>query len=139
MLSLALETHPQLLVKNLEGNREGPSFTVDTLQELSASSQDRYHFILGEDCMEEFLRWKKPEEIVRLAPLIVVGRGSKVPDLTRFEKHESIAAAFRSGWTPTRLMDISSTEIRERLSNRLFCRHLVPEKVMDYIYENHLY
>lgn len=140
MLQKAVEPHPQLLVDTIEAERAPPSYSVDTIRTFSEKAPDHdYYFIMGDDALEGFLQWKEPEVIVSLARLLIVTRQHVPVDLFKFKDHPAIEQAVRNGLTPVRAVDISSTEIRERIQKRLYCRHLLPEKNMDYIYENHLY
>ncbi|MBA3958321.1 MAG: nicotinate (nicotinamide) nucleotide adenylyltransferase [Parachlamydiaceae bacterium] len=140
MLGIALQGVPGCAITDVESKRPGPSFTIDTLTALKADHPDvQFYLIMGDDAIPGFFRWHKPEEIVRMVP-IIVGTRSLVPyDITKLTGNEEICDAIRKGITPTRLLDISSTEIRQRLRTGSYCGHLVPEKVIDYICANHIY
>ncbi|HEV8052553.1 MAG TPA: hypothetical protein VGP47_08660, partial [Parachlamydiaceae bacterium] len=58
---------------------------------------------------------------------------------TEFQGDPDIVKAINQGMTKTRVMEISSKDVRKRLLNKKYCNHLVPGKVMDYINTNHLY
>lgn len=109
ILKLALEI-PQFKISTLELDRKGPSYTIDTLRELK---QENVHLrlLLSDEAASGFKKWKEPEEIAKIAPLCI-GK---------------------------RKIEISSTEIRERLKNNLYCGHLVPAKALDYIVRNRVY
>lgn len=135
MVELAIEDIKEFQLLDCEIKRGGTSFTVDTLNELKKDHpQDQLFLILGQDTFSGFSSWKKPEEILSLAsPLVGMREGEKIDSDTKYYKY------FEKGITETRLLDISSTEIRRRVQLKKYIRHLVPSKVVDYIYENRLY
>lgn len=144
MLELALEDLPQFGIIPNEIEREGPSFMVDTLKELIQEESYQadpcqFHLILGADSVKSFFKWKEPLEIIQLAPPLVGTRVCEKWDSLEAEKDHQIAEALRQGETPTRIFQISATEIRSRLKQEFYVGHLLPGKVIDYIYKHHLY
>lgn len=144
MLRLAIEEEPRFSISEIEIERDGLSYTVDTLKELVASQAgkedpDTFALIIGEDSAENFHRWHQPEEIVKLAKLLVGSRPDSEKKEGGFQGDSSVVEALEKGLTKTRVMEISSKDIRKRLLNKKYCYHLVPGKVMDYINTNHLY
>jgi len=148
MIDLAIENEPRFKISEIEIQREGISYTIDTLNELSEiqKSQDSenpitFALILGEDSARNFHKWHKPEEIVERVSIYTGSRTDfkKNNAGEPFQGSSNIKKALEKGLTKTRLLDISSKEIRERLLNKKYCYHLVPAKVMDYIIANHLY
>lgn len=143
MLKLAIEPLPGFRVIDIELKRAGPSYTVDTLKELIAKESKKrrpanINLILGDDILSSFSHWRNPEEIVKLVPLLVGSRYlTELPQL--LDCSPTVAAAIEKGLTPTRVLEISSTEIRERAAEGKTIYHLVPAKVMDYIYANQIY
>ncbi|PJD97864.1 MAG: nicotinate (nicotinamide) nucleotide adenylyltransferase [Parachlamydia sp.] len=140
MVSLAISSVPQFKLLDFEAKLEGPSYTVNTLRFLFEREQNspqprQLHLLLGDDSLEAFLKWKEPAEIVRLAPPLI---GCRQWNQIR-EENDPISKAIRIGMTPTNMMEISSTDIRIRLAKGLYCGHLVPEKVLDYINKHQLY
>lgn len=139
MLELALENVPKCRVLDFEALRPGPSYTIETLQALISqenSSSRRFSLIIGDDAIPGFFHWLQPEEIVKLVPIFVGKRGIVIPEL---KGNPEISSALSRGMTSTRILDISSTDVRKRLKLGLYCGHLVPAKVLDYIYANQLY
>jgi nicotinate-nucleotide adenylyltransferase len=119
MLKLILT--PFFRVTSIELDRPGPSFTIDTLRELGCE-KGGYQLLLSEESAAQLHAWKDSSEIVKLAPPLVGSR-------TGEGKHT----------IQTPLFDISSTEVRRRLKKKLYCKHLVPSIVLDYIEEFGLY
>lgn len=143
MLQLAIAEIPQFSVLKNELLRPAPSYTIDTLNELLAtakqeSPQRRYFLIVGDDAVANFHLWRRADEIIASVE-ILVGVRSDLSGNTYFNPDPVINKALRAGVTPTRIFEVSSTEIRARIASGKYCGHLVPAKVLDYIYQNRLY
>lgn len=144
MIRLAIENEPRFFVSEIEIERQGLSYTIDTLKELHALHNDQedptmFFLILGEDAARSLHQWHQPEAIVSLAQPLVGSRNRKIKELEPFQGSASVVDAIHKGLTPTRIMEISGTDIRKRLSDKKYCYHLVPGKVMDYIITNRIY
>lgn len=145
MLELALEDLPDFSILDIEINRDGPSYTVDTLHQLMenpANRQNQFFLILGDDAAKGFFSWHKPDEIVRLVPLLIgtrIHEDEKVLNDDLLIENPIIYEAIKKGLTLTKIMEISGTCIRDRLQKGLYIEHLVPAKVVDYIYMNGIY
>lgn len=136
MVELAISEIPQFSLLDMECRRQGPSYTIDTLRELTALHHEHFRLILGSDSLVTFHRWRSPEEIIRLAHPLVGQRSAQVPEA---QGRTDIVAALQEGWVPIPVMEISASAIRERLRQKRYCGHLVPAKVLDYIRLHHLY
>jgi len=142
MVQLAIQEISQFYLKDLEKERPPPSYTIETLrlfiaEEAHDSSSPQFYLMLGEDSVPGFFHWHLSEEIISLVPLLIGSRSGRWQyklDHLSFPMREAI----QKGFTPTRLMDISGTEIRKRLTEKLYCGHLVPSPVLRYIQENQL-
>lgn len=137
MLKLAISGMPGLAICDLELSRPPPSFTIDTLEVLlrkayNASTTLCFSLIMGEDTAASFSQWHRAADIASLVPILVGCRSEVECVLT-----DPFSTCF--SLVKTRIFDISSTDIRFRLSKGKCCKHLVPEKVLDYINENRLY
>lgn len=140
MLRLAIENEPRFFISEIEIERQGVSYTIETLKQFhSMEKSHQFFLILGEDAARTFHQWRQPEEIVQLAKLLVGCRSRQLKDLEPFQGGSSIVNSIKQGLTATRIMEISGTDIRKRLMERKNCYHLVPGKVMDYIITNELY
>jgi len=141
MVRLAVATNGHFEVARNEVDRPGPSYTVDTLGELSRElgATTELYFILGMDALQEFHRWRDPERVLELCKLVVVRR----PGGQDFELQELCSrypqAVNRVVALPTPLIDISGTDIRHRASAGLSLRYLVPDAVERYIRHHRLY
>lgn len=136
MTQLAIQGIPQFSLLELELEREGPSYTIDTIRQLIALHPGaQFHLILGEDILEGLPLWKEVEELLNLAPPLMGSRpGAKIPKLPL-----PIREAVDKGMTLIAPMEICSTDLRERLAQKKYCGHLIPSKVLDYIHAHQLY
>jgi nicotinate-nucleotide adenylyltransferase len=141
MVRLAIAGEPAFKLSTMEIERPGPSYTVDTMTELSRQigEQDKLYFILGWDNLNQLPRWHQPKRLVKLCRLVPVRRvGFSPPDLDALEK--AIPGLSRSlVMLNTPQIEISSSEIRERVARGLPIHKLVPEAVERYIKEQGLY
>ncbi len=141
MTELALEGNPYFSLSMLEVERQGPTYTRDTLAQLMALHPDaRYYFILGADNLLTLETWKDPAFILQNCIIAAAVRGTgteekmkKIASHLIYEYHGDIRIL------PARFMDISSSEIRQRIREHKSVRYLIPEKVLAYIEENKLY
>jgi nicotinate-nucleotide adenylyltransferase len=123
-------------VSRIEVDRDGPSYTADTLRELSERSpDDDLVLILGGDQAAALPTWHQPDEVMRLATVAVAERADS--DRARVE------AALADGPEPVFFdmprIDVSSTMVRQRAASRLPIRYLVPDKVANFIGAQSLY
>jgi nicotinate-nucleotide adenylyltransferase len=138
MTKLTAESEQWLLVSDIEVNRPGPTFTVDTLEQLRNIHEDRteLYLIIGEDALKDLHRWRNPERVVKLAQVIGVKRpGVASADLKKMFPAEDQQPIILEG----PLLDISAMEVRERIAAGRPIGHLVPESVETYINSNSLY
>ena len=135
MLRLAIEPVKKFRILDWEIHTQGPVFTINTVRKLSSDPSLQIHLILGEDHIASFPRWKEVEDLIRLAiPLIgtrELGDFSQLP-LGFQEK-------LRNAKIEIPRFEISSTQVRSRLSQKKYCGHLVPDAVLKYIEKNHIY
>jgi nicotinate-nucleotide adenylyltransferase len=143
MLRLALADRPGFAVSNLEIERGGVSYTVDTLRAVrEAWPKVELFFLMGADALAEFPQWREPEAICELATLLVVRRaGATEPDFGVLNSIVSPArlAEIRDVQVQMPATPISSTAIRELIAKSGTWRESVPEKVADYILQHELY
>ena len=143
MVQLAIQGIPEFHLKDLEKERPPPSYTIDTLKAFIAEeaykpTPHQFYLLLGEDAIPSFHSWHLSEEIVKLVPLLIGSRSLMGGyDLNPFPF--LIRKAIEDGLIETRLMDISGTDIRKRLAQNLYCGHLVPFTVLDYVKKYQLY
>lgn len=137
MLRLAIDGVENLSICDIDLVRGGPSYAVDTMTELTYAQQADYWFLVGADAVREIEKWKQPERLIRLCRLGVAirGEGDKVQLLARIP--EWVRGAI--DWIEMPRMDISSTELRQRLVSGQAVQPWLSAKVTEYIGKNRLY
>ena len=136
MTVIATASNPRFAVSRIEVDRDGPTYTVDTLSGLATEHPDaELYFITGADAILEIFEWKDPDEVLTLAHFIAATRHGF--ELRRF-------AAASTGHPKVTVMNIpalafSSTDVRDRVREGRPIRYLVPEGVKSYIEKAELY
>jgi nicotinate-nucleotide adenylyltransferase len=126
MLERAIAGEPRFAISRAELDRDGPSYTVDTLEELRREADELY-LIVGSDAYADFERWRNPRRIRELARIVIAARPG-APDVPRDVR-----------LLDAPLMDISARELRARAARGRSLRYLVVEATLRYIEERHLY
>ena len=140
MLRLALQAEETFEIATLELEREGPSYTADTLEALRMDRpNDELFFIIGEDALLDLPNWTRPERILELAVLVVArrvsGDGTAVGEAAR----RLPGLLDRAVWLKMPPLDVSGTEIRDRVRCGLPIGDLAPAAVEEYIRKQGLY
>lgn len=152
MVRLMVGADARLQSDSVEVDREGLSYTVDTLREFARRfpSADRY-FLVGADVLASFAQWRDPQTVLDLATLAVLTRradsdSDAISEATQLEQQRMSARgslldglAQRSTFVPTRRVDISSTEIRDRVRSGRSIHGFVTDAVGEYISAHGLY
>jgi len=140
MVKLAIASNPHFELCSIELERQGASYTIDTIIELRQKSDIRMpYFILGQDSINSLPTWKEPMELLKICRLAVVPRsGLGKLDLCQLEKYiEGIKQNVVALNMPT--IEISSSDIRNRVSKGQSIRYLVQPDVEQYIKTHKLY
>ena len=142
MIKRAIKGIPQFSCHKVELERDPPSYTIDTLRILIDEEEKKenpaeFFLLLGQDGIQQFSNWREAEGIIQLVPLLIGSRFGSEPVLP--ETGKSIHEAIQKGIIKTKLLDISATWVRDRLSKGLYCGHLVPASVLAYIKKHNLY
>ena len=137
MVRLTVGSDPRLQADSVEVDREGLSYTVDTLRDFA----ERYpsaelYFLVGADVLSSFAQWRDPHTILELATLAVMVRGA---DSEGASPDVDAALAGRATFIPTRRIDVSSTEIRDRVRTGRSIHGFVTDAVAEYISSHGLY
>lgn len=157
MLRRAVASNALLEVDELELRRRGPSYTVDTLAELSARWPGaELWFLVGADTLGELESWREPERLFALASFAVATRPGYARGLRQLLPPR-LGAAFRDGASglgyeslvhasghelravPFTPLEISARDVRARCARGASIRYLVPDEVREYIAKHHLY
>ena len=141
MVRLATLDIPNYQVCDIEANRPGPTYSVDTLVELSdklGPTADLF-FILGLDVLGQLDRWKEPERVLELCQLLVLDRpGEQGFDWTGFYSRIP-EAKDRVQVVTAPLVDVSATDLRKRTTAGEPLEGQVPDAVAEYIRQQGLY
>lgn len=136
MTVIATASNPRFRVSRMEVDRDGPTYTIETLRSLKAELDADLFFVTGADAVVEIFQWKEPEELFELAHFIAATRPGY--DIAGLEAH---APTKHPGITVMHIpaLAISSTDVRRRVAEGQPIRYLVPEGVKSYIEKAGLY
>lgn len=140
MLELALKDYDDFIISTYELEKKGLSYTYETLEYFTKIyPHDELYFIIGEDSYVNFSFWKNPEKIISLAKLVVFQRQGFELE----ESHATSAVLEKQNRKPiildSMILEISSSDIRNRVVRNKQISYLVPAEVRDYINEHALY
>ncbi|MBI2313205.1 MAG: nicotinate-nucleotide adenylyltransferase [Betaproteobacteria bacterium] len=158
MVRLAIEGNPRFSVDERELRRHGPSYTVETLEELrkELGEQARLHLVIGADAFHGLAGWHRWERLFELAHVVIAARPGHGLDHGGIGLGEALGNEWRSRvrgapealrdspagailCVPTSLLDISASRIRRLLARGESVRYLLPGAVLDYIQANRIY
>ena len=138
MAQLAFGQLPKVVVDPREMTRNGPSYTIDTLNELSTELPgDQLFLIIGADQARALPSWKAWQEIVQIAIICVADRAHSTGADIEFDEISANSSRFRHLNMPA--TNISATDIRARISAHMSVSSLVCEPVARYIADHDLY
>lgn len=134
MTRRSVAQNPSFRLSEIEIERSGVSYTVDTLRSLQDEHPNTdFALIVGSDSLDHFAEWHRPDEIIERVPLIVYKRPGTIGAVAepRFANQVHFVSA--------PVMEVSGSEIRSRRRAGRSIRYMVPESVRRYIEENELY
>lgn len=133
MAELAIEDQERFFVSDVEFERSGPSYTIDTITKLQrAYPDDTFFFIIGGDMVNQLEDWYKIEQLKKLVTFIVAERPNDP-----LSHEQKMNPAFIYVTIPQ--LDLSSSTIRERVKLNQSIRYLLPENVRVFVKEHGLY
>lgn len=140
MVKLAIADNPHFEVSTMEMERQGPSYSLLTFQELKAKYGDsaELYFITGSDSINDLSTWYHPEELLELCYFVGTTRPGAPMDKSDLEKQFG-ALADKIKFLAVPELAISSTDIRARVAAGRSIKYLVPAAVEDYIKREGLY
>ncbi len=141
VVRLAIETYHCFKLSTVEVDRAGATYTIDTISELRAQlgEGEELFFILGWDSLARLPHWRDAAKLITMCHLVAVPRpGYELPDR---DKLEAAVPGLKQNLIllDRPRIDISATEIRQRVAQGLSIRRLVPRAVERYIRKNRLY
>lgn len=136
MLKFCIVKNKGFEVSDYEIKKKGISYTIDTIQELKRVYKLRnkeLYFIIGADNLVDFKNWKNPEQILNQVNILVLNRSGI--DINKINKNFlEVITLIKAP-----LIDISSSDIRERVRKNKSIHYLVTDEVEKYIYQKDLY
>ncbi len=141
MTYLAVKSNKNFHVSPMEMLREGFSYTLDTIDELERQYKHaaEFFFIIGSDSMADLPTWHKSKELVNKAHFVAAERPGIEINLEEVKKFFGDEGMEHIHKFITPGLDISSTDIRERIKSGRSIKYLVPEAVEEYILREKLY
>lgn len=141
MTGIAIEDNPKFALSTIEVDRGGKSYSYETLDTLTKENPNtEYYFIIGADSIFQIEEWMQPEKLFKSCIVIAANRGGYTT-----EEFDSQIALLQEKYNadirllPVRVVDISSTNIRERVSENQTIRYMTHTNVSDYIYKYNIY
>lgn len=142
MTVLATAANPYFKVSRIEIEREGVTYTIDTIKELKRiyGNEVQFYFITGADAIHKILSWKESRELLQICNFVAVTR----PGYNKEELIEQIEELNKQYKTTIHFLEvpalaISSSDIRRRLKEMKPIKYLVPQEVENYIKKHELY
>ena len=133
MTVIATAANPRFMVSRVDIDRDGPTYTIDTLRDLRAQRPDaELFFISGADAVAQILDWKDAAELFSLAHFVAVTRPGHQLSVSGLPTHDVSLLEVPA-------LAISSTDCRSRVSRGFPVWYLVPDGVVQYISKHHLY
>jgi nicotinate-nucleotide adenylyltransferase len=132
--ALAIEAEPRFVLDRREVDRTGPSYTLDTVRELAAEHpNNEWVLMIGADQYAALHTWRDWQSLLGLVTLAVANRPNTL------QQPDAAVQRFAHKVVPLPMLDISSTDIRQRVKTGADISALVPPTVARYIETNHLY
>ncbi len=128
MVKLAIEQYPQFEVSDIEIFRKGPTYTIDTINQLQSSDHELV-LIFGSDVIAQMNKWKNLDLLFDSTSIVFINREPKIHKIF----HKNVK------FIDVPISNISSTEIKKRIANFLSIEDYVPNNVIKYIQTNQLY
>jgi nicotinate-nucleotide adenylyltransferase len=140
MVKLATKNNSKFFVSEIEINRDGITFTYDTLIELhKIYKETKIYFIIGFDTLKDIDTWKRIDDVCKLCSFIVVNRNNISKEMSNEIEKKKGKYKCDIHVVDIPNIEVSSTNIRERISLKRSIKYIVTEKVSEYIYNIGLY
>jgi nicotinate-nucleotide adenylyltransferase len=141
MIEAAIAGNANFDLSPADLERPGPHYSVDTVRLIRTRYQvarEACYFIIGGDSLVDLPDWHQPERLVAQCLLAVVHRPGSQPDVDQLE---TVIPGLSQAlvWVPSPMLDLSGTDIRQRVAAGRSIRYQVPEPVRRYIQEQDLY
>lgn len=141
MVEIAIQSNPYFFISEIEAERLGPSYTAETLVEFkNLYPRDEIFLILGSDSILSIESWKDYKNILENTKIIIIDRDKKsIEDTDKAIERYKINYGGNIEKVEGPLIEISSTDIRERIKEGLSIKYYLPEPLEEYIKDNLFY
>ncbi|MEG6585745.1 nicotinate-nucleotide adenylyltransferase [Dendrosporobacter sp. 1207_IL3150] len=141
MTVMATYSNPYFFVSDIELSRPGLSYTIDTLTHLISQFGEKteFYFITGADAIQDLPTWERVQELLNLCHFIAATRPGCLSTLDNIIRYFGPQGRRRIHRLATPELEISSTDIRERVKKGRSIKYIVPESVENYILKEGLY
>lgn len=141
MTVMATYSNPNFFVSSIEMDRPGPSYTIDTLKEFCTlyGNATKFFFITGSDAVTDLPTWKDINNLLNICEFVVAARPGCSITVDKAINYFDEQQRQRIHRFATKELEISSTDIRERVKKGFSIKYIVPESVENYILKQGLY
>lgn len=142
LLELAISTYQDFALSSIEGDRAGNSYTIDTVRQLlEQNPEHRYSLLIGTDQFLSLRSWHKIEELAKLVHFYIANRNGEMKCSTFLQEKDALEKELSLSCELLSMpaIDISSTEIRNRLKEGASVEGMLPKAVEEYIVKEGLY
>ncbi len=140
MLERVFSARKGFKISTYELDKKGYSYTYETLAYFTKNfPDDEFYFIIGEDSYVNFSTWKNPKTILEMVTLVVLHRHIQDRENESATDQLINSVGGRVVFVPSKILEISSEDLRERVFSKREIGHFVPKEVERYIYERKLY
>ncbi|WP_165070761.1 nicotinate-nucleotide adenylyltransferase [Paludisphaera rhizosphaerae] len=138
MARLAVAGDSSFEVSEIEAQRSGPSYSVDTLSQIQAERpDDELFFLIGGDSLVDLPTWREPDRIAQMATIVVANRPGSTPETPPSSVFGPDSRPFQHVTIPP--IGISSSDLRRRMVEGHSVRYMIPKPVQAYIAAHKLY
>jgi nicotinate-nucleotide adenylyltransferase len=140
MVELAIESNLKFILSRVDIDRQPPHYAVDTMSILRKQApDDEFYYLMGMDSLYDLPAWHCPTDFVDLCNgIVVMVRQGEILETSKLD-NEIIGLDSKLHYLKTPIIEISASDIRTRIGDGKQYRYFVPEKVYQYIVNNHLY
>jgi nicotinate-nucleotide adenylyltransferase len=140
MVELAIESNLKFILSRVDIDRQPPHYAVDTMSILRKQApDDEFYYLMGMDSLYDLPAWHCPTDFVDLCNgIVVMVRQGEILETSKLDS-EITGLDSKLHYLKTPIIEISASDIRTRIGDGKQYRYFVPEKVYQYIVNNHLY
>lgn len=140
LVEIAVEDNPKFAVTDHEAEKGGISYSFETVDHFRKKNpNDKLYWLIGGDQAKSFHKWKNYKSILTNVNLTIAGRPDTLSSQERGKINQRLSKLGDLTWLDSPLIEISSTDIRNKLKNNIPVKYLLPKKCEQYILKKDLY